>query len=92
LRPTRRTASSTCTTPCQGHDGVGSGLLDDRSGGRGVVEVGLDEADALGRGTRQAAARRDDAVDVSLRLFAPQQLEQVAPDEAAGTGDEQPHR
>jgi hypothetical protein len=57
--------------PRQVHDGVGPRLLDDRGGGRRVVEVGLDEADAPGRGTRQAAARRDDAVDASLRLFAP---------------------
>ena len=77
----------------QVHDRVRARLGDHgRRGGR-VVEVGLDEARARARRRRQAAARRDDAVDLDARLrLAPQQLEQVAADEAAGAGDEQPQR
>ena len=72
---------------------VGPHLLDDRGGGRGVLEVGLDEARRPGRA--HAAGRRAASTTPktsTLRLLAPQELDQVAPDEAAGAGDEQLHR
>ena len=82
----------TLERPARWTIGVGADVLDDGRSGGGVVEVGLDEAHPLRGRARQAAVRRDDAVDAHFRLLASQELEQVAADEAAGARDEQLHR
>ena len=58
----------------------------------GSLRSASTHAHARGRAPRHPAVRQHDPVDLDLRLLRAQEVHEVPAHEAAGAGDEQPHR
>lgn len=78
--------------PREVDDGVGPGPLHGGRGLGGVLEVGGDRVDTGRRAPRRSPAREHHPVNLRVGVCRAEVIEEVAADEAAGAGDEEPHR